>query len=111
MGDGVYRVKGLVEKPKPEDAPSDLGIVGRYVITPGIFSAIGRTEPGAGGELQITDALQNLLAEEPVYALAFEGRRYDTGNPAGYLRTSIALALRRPDVGPELREALKELLA
>ncbi len=110
LGQGVYLVKGLVEKPRPEDAPSDLGIVGRYVITPGIFDAIARTRPGAGGELQITDALQNLLAREPVYACAFEGVRYDTGNPVGYLRTAVALALGRPDIGPELRVALKEIL-
>ena len=110
VGNGVYKVRGLVEKPKPEDAPSDLGVVGRYVITPGIFDAIAATKPGAGGELQITDALQKLLEREPIYALTFEGRRFDTGNPAGYLRTSVALALERPDIAEELRPALKELL-
>jgi len=111
VGGGVYKVKGLVEKPKPEDAPSDLAIVGRYVITPGIFDAIAETTPGAGGELQITDALQKLSEREPVYALAFEGRRYDTGNPTGYLRTAVALALERPDLRDEMRQALKELLS
>lgn len=111
VGNGVYRVKGLVEKPKTEDAPSDLGIVGRYVITPGIFDAIAETQPGTGGELQITDALQKLLEREPIYALAFEGRRFDTGNPAGYLRTAVALALERPDIRDELRQTLKELLS
>lgn len=110
VGGGVYRVRGLVEKPSPEKAPSDLGIVGRYVITPGIFAAIAETAPGAGGELQITDALQHLLEREPIYALAFEGRRFDTGNPAGYLKTAIALALKRPDVRDEMRQALKDLL-
>lgn len=107
--DGVYRIKGLVEKPKPEDAPSDLGIVGRYVITPTIFDAIDVTEPGANNELQITDALANLLKTEPIYACAFEGTRYDTGNPAGYLKTALALALQRPDVAPEILAALKAL--
>ena len=110
VGDRVFRVKGLVEKPRPEEAPSDLAIVGRYVITPGIFDAIDITIPGAAGELQITDALRHLMGREPIYALAFEGRRYDTGSPVGLLRTAVALGLERPDVGPELREALKELL-
>ncbi len=111
VDEGVYRVKGLVEKPRPEDAPSDLGIVGRYVLTPGIFDAIDRTEPGANNELQITDALQNLLEHEPIYACAFEGTRFDTGNHLGFLRTQVALALRRPDMGPQVRIFLKELLA
>ena len=111
VGDGVYRVKGLVEKPKAEDAPSDLGIVGRYVLTPDIFDAIDQTDPGANGELQITDAIQHLLATRPVYALEFEGTRYDTGNHLGFLRTQVALALKRPDMGPQVRAFLKELLA
>ena len=106
----LYRIKGLVEKPKQEDAPSDLGIVGRYILTPGIFAAIERTPRGAGGELQITDAIQRLLEHEPVYAYAFEGERFDTGNPLGYLRTSVALALKRPDLADAVRAALRELL-
>ena len=110
LGDRLFRVRGLVEKPHPEEAPSDLGIVGRYVLTPSIFSAIEATTPGAGGELQITDALQRLLASEPVYAYAFEGERYDTGNPVGYLRTAVALALQRPDMAAEVRQVLAELL-
>jgi UTP--glucose-1-phosphate uridylyltransferase len=108
---GVYRVKGLVEKPKPEDAPSDLGIVGRYVLTPDIFDVIEHTKPGANNELQITDALQNLLALRPIYACEFEGTRYDTGNHLGFLRTQVALALKRPDMGRQVRAFLKELLA
>ena len=106
----LYRIKGLVEKPKQEDAPSDLGIVGRYILTPGIFAAIERTPRGAGGELQITDAIQRLLEHEPVYAYAFQGERFDTGNPLGYLRTSVALALKRPDLADAVRAALRELL-
>lgn len=107
---GVFKLKRLVEKPKPEDAPSDLGIVGRYVITPGIHAAIDRVKPGAGGELQITDAIQILLETEPVYACAFEGTRFDTGNHLGFLKTQIALALGRSDMGQQVRTYLRQLL-
>ena len=110
VADRLYRVTGLVEKPRPEDAPSDLGIVGRYVLTPGIFGAIDGLEPGANGELQITDAIHRLLASEPVYAWAFEGERFDTGNPLGYLRSAVALALKRPSLAAEARIMLTELL-
>ena len=109
--DRLFRVKGLVEKPKPEDAPSTWGIVGRYVLTPGIFGCIESTTPGAGGEIQITDAIQRLLDREPVYAYAFEGDRFDTGNPVGLLRASVAVALRRPDLAAQVREMLAEVLA
>ncbi|HEY8489842.1 MAG TPA: UTP--glucose-1-phosphate uridylyltransferase GalU [Dehalococcoidia bacterium] len=108
-GEDVYRVRGLVEKPAPEEAPSDLAIVGRYVLTPGIFQAIRETPPGRGGEVQITDALARLLAREPIYARAFRGERYDTGRPFGFVRANIELALRRDDVGPELRDYLRQL--
>jgi UTP--glucose-1-phosphate uridylyltransferase len=110
VADRLYRVTGLVEKPAPEDAPSDLGIVGRYVLTPGIFDAIDGLEPGANGELQITDAIQRLLEREPVYAYTFEGERFDTGNPLGYLRSAVALALKREDMGGEVRAMLHHLL-
>ncbi|MBI2887022.1 MAG: UTP--glucose-1-phosphate uridylyltransferase [Chloroflexi bacterium] len=110
VGERLFRVRGLVEKPRPEEAPSEWGIVGRYVLTPGIFAAIEQTPPGANGELQITDAIQRLLGSEPVYALAFTGDRYDTGNPVGYLRASVALALQRPDLALQVREALAALL-
>ena len=82
-----------------------------YVLTPGIHAAIDRTEPGANNELQITDALQILLDKEPVYACAFEGTRYDTGNHLGFLKTQVALALRRPDMREQVRSFLQELLA
>lgn len=104
----VYRVRDLVEKPSPDDAPSDLGIVGRYVLTPGIFGAIKETPPGRGGEVQITDALARLRRTESLYACAFQGTRYDTGRPFGFLRANIELALQRDDVGPELRSYLRE---
>jgi UTP--glucose-1-phosphate uridylyltransferase len=98
-----------VEKPTPAEAPSDLGIVGRYVLTPDIFTALARTEPGKGREIQLTDALALLLTEQPVYAYLFEGRRYDTGRPLGLLQASVELALRRPDIGPDFRRYLRSL--
>ena len=107
--DRLVRVRGLVEKPKPEEAPSDLGIVGRYVLTPDIFTALARTEPGKGREIQLTDALALLLAEQPVYAYLFEGCRYDTGRPLGLLQASVELALRRLDIGPDFRRYLRSL--
>ena len=107
--DRLVRVRGLVEKPKPAEAPSDLGIVGRYVLTPDIFTALARTEPGKEREIQLTDALALLLAEQPVYAYLFEGCRYDTGRPLGLLKASVELALRRPDIGPDFRRYLRSL--
>lgn len=105
-GDAI-RVRGLVEKPPAAEAPSDLGIVGRYVLTPEVFGAMERVTPGAGGELQLTDGIALLLDEQPVYARRFTGTRYDAGNPMGMLRASVSLALRRPDLGPAFREWLR----
>jgi UTP--glucose-1-phosphate uridylyltransferase len=107
--DRVVRVKGLVEKPTLEEAPSDLGIVGRYVLTSDIFAALDATRPGKGKEIQLTDALALLLADQPVYAYLFEGRRYDTGRPLGLLKASVEMALRRPDIGPDFRRYLAGL--
>ena len=109
VADGVYRVRALVEKPKPEEAPSRLGIVGRYVLTPEIFDALARTPPGKGGEIQITDGLALLLRDQPMFACRLQGRRYDTGRPLGLLKASLELALERPDLGPELRRYLRGL--
>jgi UTP--glucose-1-phosphate uridylyltransferase len=109
VGDGVVRVSSLVEKPKLEDAPSRLGIVGRYVLTPRIFEILEKTPPGKGMEIQITDALAVLSEQEPVFAYQFEGRRYDTGRPLGLLTASIEIGLRRADIGPGLREFLRTL--
>ena len=108
-GERTVRVTSLVEKPKLEEAPSHLGIVGRYVLTPGIFEAIDKTAPGKGREIQITDALSLLMETEPVFAYEFNGHRYDTGRPLGLLTASIELALRRADIGPGLREYLRAL--
>ncbi len=105
----VYKVTGLVEKPAIEEAPSDLGIVGRYILSPGIYDAIEKTPPGAKGEIQITDALQILLDKEPIYAYEFEGDRYDTGNFFGLLRANIALGLKHPELGSRLKEYLRGL--
>jgi len=107
--DRVVRVRGLVEKPTPQEAPSDLGIVGRYVLTPEIFPALAATKPGKGQEIQLTDAVALLLAEQPVYAYLFEGRRYDTGRPLGFLKASVEMALRRSDIGPDFRRYLRGL--
>jgi len=109
VGGGVYRVRGLVEKPKPEEAPSNLAIVGRYVLTPEIFDAIAETPPGKNGEIQITDALALLLKRQPMFACRFQGTRYDTGRPLGLIKASIELALLRDDMGPELRRYLRGL--
>jgi UTP--glucose-1-phosphate uridylyltransferase len=104
------RVSGLVEKPEPQDAPSNLGIVGRYILSPSIFDAIRTTEPGRGGEIQLTDALQILLKEEQIYALSFEGTRYDTGTPLGWLKAQAALALQDPALAAEFGDYLRRLL-
>ena len=103
---GLHRVKALVEKPRPKDAPSDLGIVGRYVLTSTIFDSLAVTKAGALGEIQLTDAIAILLENEPVYALEFEGDRYDAGNPLGLIEASVSMGLARPDIGPDLRAFL-----
>ena len=109
VGGGVTRVTALVEKPQLEDAPSRLGIVGRYVLTPEIFRAIEMTPPGKGREVQLTDALAALMLEQPVFAYQFEGRRFDTGRPLGLLTAAIEIGMRRADIGPGLREFLRTL--
>ena len=104
---GVYRIRDLVEKPKREDAPSCLAVMGRYVITPRIFEILGDTKPGAGDEIQLTDALRVLCREEPVYGLAFKGRRYDVGDKLGYLQAMVEFALARPDLAEGFKEYLR----
>lgn len=109
LGEGVYQVRNVVEKPEPEEAPSNLGIVGRYVLTPEIFEVLTRTPPGVGGEIQITDGLALLLRDQPMFAYRFQGRRYDTGRPLGLLQASVELALQRPDMATEFRRYLRGL--
>ena len=110
VSERVYQVLSLVEKPEPAQAPSRLGIVGRYILTPQIFDALMVTPPGKGREIQLTDALQLLLKKQALYAYELEGVRYDTGTPLGWLGANVALALKRDDIGSELREYLRKLL-
>jgi UTP--glucose-1-phosphate uridylyltransferase len=107
--DRVYRIRDLVEKPKPGEAPSNLAIIGRYVLTPEIFSSLNAIDPGSGGEIQLTDALRHLLRSRPIYAYRFEGTRYDAGDKLGFLKATVELALRRHDLGGPFREYLKGL--
>ena len=108
--DRIHQVLGLVEKPESAQAPSDLGVVGRYILTPEIFDALKITPPGKNQEIQLTDALQLLLKQQAMYAYEFEGVRYDTGTPLGWLKATLAFALKQPDIGPEIREYLRQLL-
>jgi UTP--glucose-1-phosphate uridylyltransferase len=112
--DDVVHITGLVEKPAPGTAPSNLAIIGRYVLQPDIFAVLEKTEPGKGGEIQLTDALQTLATENiagGVYGLVFRGRRYDTGDRVDYIKAIIQLALDREDLGAELRPWLKNFAA
>jgi UTP--glucose-1-phosphate uridylyltransferase len=109
-GDDLVRVHDVIEKPTQEEAPSDLGIMGRYVFTPGIFDALDQTKTGRGGEIQLTDAIKILLGNEPVYGYTFERGRFDVGNKLDYLRAVVELALERPDLGPGFRAFLDERL-
>jgi UTP--glucose-1-phosphate uridylyltransferase len=108
--DNVARAVRLVEKPKPEDAPSNLAVIGRYVLTPEIFDALRDTEPGVGGEVQITDAINRLAQEQAVYAYVFEGGRFDIGNKLDYLKATVEMAVERDDVGEEFGEFLADLV-
>ena len=105
----VFEIRDMVEKPKFADAPSDLAIIGRYIFTPDIFQAIERTRPGAGGEIQITDAMRILLKERPMYAVKLEGVRHDAGDKLGFLIATVEYALKRDDLGSAFREYLKSL--
>ena len=105
----VYKVEDLVEKPEVEKAPSELAILGRYIITPDIFDILENTPPGKGGEIQLTDALKTLLDQRAVYGYDFEGKRYDVGNKMGFLKTTVELALAHDDLGAEFKDYLKEI--
>jgi UTP--glucose-1-phosphate uridylyltransferase len=110
-GDDVVRVIGLVEKPSPDSAPSNLAVVGRYVLPPTIFDAIRRTEAGSGGEIQLTDAMAMLLAEgTPVHGIVYRGTRYDTGMPLGYLQATVELACKHGDLGPAFTRWLRDFV-
>jgi UTP--glucose-1-phosphate uridylyltransferase len=105
----LFRVEDMVEKPDPRKAPSDLAIIGRYILTPAIFRELASTQRGAGGEIQLTDALRGLLEKEPIYGYLFEGTRYDAGDKLGFLRATVELALKRQDLGKDFRAYLKGL--
>jgi len=107
--EGVYKVKDMVEKPAFAEAPSDLAIIGRYVLTPDIFAEIERTKPGAVGEIQITDAMRSLLKRRPFYAVRFKGTRHDAGDKLGFLIANVEFALKRSDLAPEFKEYLRSL--
>jgi UTP--glucose-1-phosphate uridylyltransferase len=108
-GDGLRRVRGVVEKPRPEDAPSNLAVIGRYVFTAGIFDALDRITPGVGGELQLTDAIALLLESEPVFGRVFSEGRYDIGQKLDFIRANFEIALERDDLGPGLADYLRQL--
>jgi UTP--glucose-1-phosphate uridylyltransferase len=105
----VLEVADLVEKPPPEEAPSDLAIIGRYILMPEIFEHLEKTEPGRGGEIQLTDGLRSLLRRQPIHAYRFLGTRYDTGDKFGFLKATVEFALRRPDLGGPFRDYLRGL--
>ena len=107
----VLAITGLVEKPDPAEAPSNLAVIGRYVLSPSVFDALRRTEPGRGGEIQLTDALQALIATEPMHGVVFHGRRYDTGDRSDYLKAVVRLAVERPDIGPDFLEWLRKFVS
>jgi UTP--glucose-1-phosphate uridylyltransferase len=109
VSDGVYKIRDMVEKPPYTEAPSDLAIIGRYILTPDIFAEIERTPRGTGGEIQITDAMRSLLRKRPFYAVRFEGTRHDAGDKLGFLVANVEFALKRPDLAPQFKEYLRSL--
>ena len=107
--DRLFKIRNMVEKPKAADAPSNLAIIGRYVLAPEIFSYLESTEAGSGGEIQLTDGLKHLLRDRPIYGFKFEGKRFDAGDKLGFLKATVEFALERQELGPAFREYLKTL--
>ena len=107
--DRLYRVRNMVEKPKANEAPSNLAIIGRYILTPEVFRSLDAIEPGSGGEIQLTDGLKHLLRSRPIYGYRFEGTRYDAGDKLGFLKATVEFALKRHDLGDEFRGYLRGL--
>ena len=105
----LFRVTDLVEKPSPADAPSNMAIIGRYILTPAIFRKLASTRRGKGGEVQLTDALKSLLRDEPIYGFLYEGKRYDAGDKLGFLKATVEFALKEPNMGGHFRKYLKSL--
>ena len=110
VGDNLFRVKSIVEKPAPEEAPSTMAVIGRYVFTPEIFRALRETQPGRGGEIQLTDAINLLAQEQDVFAYSFDRGRFDVGNKLDYLKATVEFAIEREDVGEEFRRYLAEVV-
>ncbi len=109
FGGRLYQIHNMVEKPRLEDAPSNLAIIGRYILTPTVFDTLSEIKPGAGGELQLTDGMKLVLKREKMYAYVYEGKRHDTGDKLGFLKATVEFALKRQDLGKEFREYLKTL--
>ncbi|MGH9358349.1 MAG: UTP--glucose-1-phosphate uridylyltransferase GalU [Terriglobia bacterium] len=105
----LFRITDMVEKPEPRKAPSNLAIIGRYILTPAVFGELASTRRGAGAEIQLTDALRSLLQKEPIYGYVFEGKRYDAGDKLGFLQATVEMALKRPELGKAFRKYLKGL--
>jgi len=105
----IVRINDMIEKPKPEEAPSNLAIIGRYILTPKIFKYLGEGKKGAGGEIQLTDAMKALLKEQPVYGYKFEGKRFDCGDKVGFQKANLAFALERPDMRDKLIKFIKDI--
>ena len=108
-GGRLFRLRNVVEKPRPQDAPSRLAIIGRYILNPAIFRALEQTVPGAGGEIQLTDGIRRLMETEPVYGFKFEGKRFDAGDKLEFLKATVEFALKRDDLGPAFRHYLRHL--
>jgi UTP--glucose-1-phosphate uridylyltransferase len=110
MGNSLVKIKGMIEKPKPEEAPSNLAIIGRYILTPKIFSILGNTPEGAGGEIQLTDAMITLMESQPVFGYRFEGKRFDCGNKAGFQKANFAFCMEQSEIRDELLEFVKQYM-
>ncbi len=109
--DDIYKIAHMIEKPKPEEAPSNLAIIGRYILTPKIFEYLGKKEKGAGGEIQLTDAMKSLLKEQPIFGYKFDGKRFDCGDKAGFQMANLAFALERDDLKDKLLNFIHEIKA
>ena len=105
--ENLYKINSIVEKPQPKDAPSTLGVIGRYVFNPEIFDCLEKIKPGKGGEIQLTDAIQMLLSQQSIFAYEFEGKRYDCGDKLGFMKANIEFSKRHPEIGKEFIEFLK----
>jgi UTP--glucose-1-phosphate uridylyltransferase len=108
-GGRLYEIRNMVEKPPLEEAPSNLAIIGRYILTPAIFDILEKTQMGKGGELQLTDGMRSLLKQEKMYAYVYEGKRHDTGDKLGFLKATVEFALKRDDLGGPMKEYLRTL--